>query len=129
MASVTPIQGELQSQVMSALWRLGEGSVEQVRAELPRRHQGAYTTVQTTLNRLAERGLLTRTRVGREIIYRPKFDEAQYLLRALQHTLSGASDEARTAALAQLVGHLSEGERGTLERLAKDVEDARRKRR
>ena len=32
------------------------GTVEQVRGELPPRYQGAYNTVQTVLNRLAERG-------------------------------------------------------------------------
>lgn len=58
----TPIQGELQAQVMAALWRLGSGTVDQVRDALPARYRSAYTTVQTVLNRLAERGLLDRER-------------------------------------------------------------------
>jgi predicted transcriptional regulator len=128
VASVTPIQGELQAQVMSVLWKLGEGTTENVRSALPRRHQGAYTTIQTVLNRLAERGLLSRTRVGREIIYRPRMNESQYLLHALEHTLSGASDSARTAALAQLLGKLEDAERADVEQIAKQVEGARRKR-
>ncbi len=66
------ISGELQTQLMSAMWRLGAGTFEQVRSELPRRYQGAYTTVQTVLNRLAERGLLSRHKVGNAIEYRPK---------------------------------------------------------
>jgi predicted transcriptional regulator len=63
-----PIQGELQAQVMAALWRLNAGTVEQVREELPSRYQGAYNTVQTVLNRLAERGLLRRVREGRGFV-------------------------------------------------------------
>jgi predicted transcriptional regulator len=39
------IQGELQVQVMAAMWRLGSGTVEQVRSALPPRYRSAYTTV------------------------------------------------------------------------------------
>ncbi len=50
MADPSPIQGELQAQIMSALWRLEAGTVEQVRSALPTRYRSAYTTVQTVLN-------------------------------------------------------------------------------
>lgn len=125
---MTPIQGELQVQIMTTLWRIEQGSVEQVRSALPRRHQGAYTTIQTVLNRLADRGLVSRTRVGREILYRPKLNEAQYLVHALEHTLSGASDGARTAALAELLGRLNDTERSDVQETARHIEKRRAKR-
>jgi len=62
------IQGDLQAQIMTALWRLESGTVEQVRSGLPARYRGAYTTVQTVLNRLAERGLLVRSKRGNAIV-------------------------------------------------------------
>jgi predicted transcriptional regulator len=37
MADVTPLTGELQTQVMAAVWRLGSATVEQVRSALPPR--------------------------------------------------------------------------------------------
>src|SRR6476469_8589624 len=86
-----PLQGELQSQLMGALWRLGEGTVEQVRAALPGRYRSAYNTVQTVLNRLAERGLLDRERRGVSYVYRPRFTEVEYLSRSMENTLAGAS--------------------------------------
>jgi predicted transcriptional regulator len=70
MSDPQPIQGDLQSQVMSVMWRLEWVTVEQVRNALPTRYRGAYTTVQTVLNRLAERGLLTRQRDRNVIRYR-----------------------------------------------------------
>lgn len=123
---VTPIQGELQTQVMATLWRLEAGTVEQVRSALPSRYRGAYTTVQTVLNRLAERGLLSRTREGVAMVYRPQVTEAQYLSRSIEHTLAGASVDARQAALAQLIGSLDGDELSELQRLAKDAGSARR---
>lgn len=125
MTELKPIQGELQSQIMPALWRLGEGTVEQVRLALPARYRSAYTTVQTVLNRLAERGLLDRERQGNAFVYRPRVSEADYLSRSIDQTLAGASTEARQAVLAELVGGLERGELAELRQLAKRVQDRR----
>ena len=123
-----PITGELQAQIMAALWRLESGTVEQVRGALPPRYRGAYTTVQTVLNRLAERGLLARKRSGPSIVYRPKLSEAQYLSRTIERTLASASPDARQAALAQLISGLRDSERDDLRRLTDEVDAARRAR-
>jgi predicted transcriptional regulator len=128
MADMTPIAGELQMQVMSAVWRLDGGTVEQVRLELPPRDRGAYTTIQTVLNRLATRGLLSRRKAGNAIEYRPRLTEAEYLSRSIAHTLAGASTDARQAALAQLIGTLREEEVSDLRRLARQMGVKRRRR-
>ncbi len=122
---VTPLQGDLQTQVMQVIWRIGAGTVEDVRGALPDRYQGAYNTVQTVLNRLVERGLLERVRVGKSFQYRPLLTEAQYLSRSIQQTLSSASSDAREAALAELIGDLAEGELADLRRRAKAIERRR----
>jgi predicted transcriptional regulator len=121
MADVAPIAGELQQQVMAAVWRLGRGTVEEIRLELPARYRGAYNTIQTVLNRLAERGLLSRHKTGNAFEYRPRLSEAEYLSRSIAHTLSGASTDARQAALAQLIGNLDEDEVSDLRRLAAEM--------
>jgi predicted transcriptional regulator len=128
MADLTPFTGELQTQIMSALWRLGSGTVEQVRSALPPRYRGAYNTIQTVLNRLAERGLLTRQKTGNAIEYRPVFSEAEYLSRSISHTLAAASMDARQAALARLIGGLDKEELEDLQALARQMGDKRRKR-
>jgi predicted transcriptional regulator len=128
MADVTPFTGELQTQVMSALWRLGSGTVEQVRSALPPRYRGAYNTVQTVLNRLAERGLLSRAKTGNAIEYRPVFSEAEYLSRSISQALAAASLDARQAALARLIGGLEKAELQDLQRLAKETGKTRRRR-
>jgi predicted transcriptional regulator len=120
MPDLGPIQGELQVQVMAALWRLGSGTVEQTRAELPPRYRSAYTTVQTVLNRLAERGLLARSKHGGAIRYTPRVTEADYVSRSIEDALAGASKDARQAALAQLVGNLDRDELAALRRRARD---------
>lgn len=128
MADLTPLTGELQLQVMSAVWRLGTATVEEVRSALPPRYRGAYNTIQTVLNRLVERGLLTRRRVGKGFEYRARVSEAEYLSRSIAHTLAGASMDARQAALAQLIGGLKDAELTDLRELGRAMNAKRRRR-
>ena len=129
MTDLTPIHGELQTQIMAALWRLETGTVEQVRSALPARYRGAYTTVQTVLNRLAERGFLARERSGQAIVYTPKLSEAQYLSRTIKQTLASATPDARQAVLAQLISGLGDNERADLQRMTDAVDSARKAKR
>lgn len=125
MDAAGPFHGELQTQIMTILWRLGRATVEQTRDELPVEGRGAYTTVQTVLNRLADRGLLARERVGRGFVYKPTMTEQEYLLGSISRSLGGASADARRAALAELVGGLDEHELGELRRLRSSIDAAR----
>ena len=60
MAVHQRLQGDLQVQIMGALWRIGEGTVEEVRTALPARYRGGMDREQISeLRRLArefERG-------------------------------------------------------------------------
>ena len=110
---------------MSTLWRLGEANVEQVRNALPKRSRGAYTTIQTVLNRLVDRGLLARAKTGNSFVYSPKISESEYLSRSIEHTLATASAEARQVALAQLISALGQDELSDLRKLARKIERGR----
>jgi predicted transcriptional regulator len=117
-----PFHGELQTQIMTILWRVGQATVEQTREELPVEARGAYTTVQTVLNRLADRGLLARKRIGRGFVYEPTMTEQEYLLGSISRTLGSASADARRAALAELVGGFDEDELAELRRLRSSID-------
>lgn len=123
------LQGALQLALMRTLWESGEAGVEQVRDRLPRRFRdSAYTTVQTVLNRLAERGLIRRRREGRAILYAARIDESDYYSRSLRNALAPASQQARRAALVQLVGDLSPAEITEIESLAREAARLRKRR-
>lgn len=114
---------------MRVVWRLGEGSVENVRSALPKPKRGAYTTVQTVLNRLVEGGLLFRRRAGNAFVYEPAVSEGEYLADSLADSLKRATPEAREAALASLVGSLENAELEALRAQAEEIEKRRRGRR
>lgn len=128
MRDAPSLQGDLQSELMRVLWEKGAGTVEDVRSALPKGRQGAYTTVQTVLNRLAERGLLERERHGRSLVYRPRMSEAQYLSSSLRRALGAASSGAKTAALAEILGSLEGSELDEVRRRAGAIDRQRSRR-
>ncbi len=128
MPDLPAIHGELQTQIMSTMWRLGSGTVDEVRDALPHRYRGAYTTIQTVLNRLADRGLLSRERQGRSYTYTPTLSESDYLSRSITHVLAGTSAAVRQTVLAQLYGQLDSSDLSELAALADRVAAKRKQR-
>lgn len=120
--------GDLQAEVMTAVWKLGEATVDDVRSEQPKRRRSAYTTIQTVLNRLVDRGLLVRRRSGRAFVYRPKVEESEYLVRWIGGRLADASPAARRAALVHLVDELEPGEVDEIARRANQLRRSRAQR-
>jgi predicted transcriptional regulator len=112
---------------MDAVWRLGEATVDDVRAEQPRGRRSAYTTVQTVMNRLLERGLLVRERRGKAFVYRARYEESELITMAIRDRLAAASPDTRRAALVNLVGELSADDLDELARQANRIRRARGK--
>ncbi|WP_370324819.1 BlaI/MecI/CopY family transcriptional regulator [Euzebya sp.] len=76
-----PLQGllgPLETDVMETVWRLGDATVRDVHAELVDRRDLAYTTIMTTMARLAAKGLLERDTSGLAHRYRPTVSREDY---------------------------------------------------
>ena len=59
-------------EIMEPLWELGSASVREIQERLPERKRPAYTTVQTIIYRLEEKGALRRVKkVGNAHIFEP----------------------------------------------------------
>ena len=58
--------------VMSALWDLGTASVREIQEQLPTQKRPAYTTVQTIVYRLEEKGAVRRLKkIGNAHVFEP----------------------------------------------------------
>ena len=110
---------------MAAVWKLGEATVEQVRSELPASGRPAYNTVQTVLNRLEARKMLSRTKEGRAHIFAPSIEESEFVTRSLGERLAEASPKARRLALLNLVEELEPSEVDEIAQRAKQIQSRR----
>ena len=105
----------LELECLKALWRLGHGSVHDVRQALAEaKRELAYTTVMTLLDRLEKRGAVTRTRQGRAFLYLPKLkrdDIRELAVKDLVGSYFGGSEEALVEYLRALMARRAQAPR------------------
>ena len=78
------VLGPLESEIMDVVWELGRVTVRDVHGALSRNRTIAYTTVMTTLGRLADKGLLTRVESQPAHFYSPRVTREQYASSAVK---------------------------------------------
>ncbi|HEX8560475.1 MAG TPA: BlaI/MecI/CopY family transcriptional regulator [Pyrinomonadaceae bacterium] len=100
-------------EVMGALWELGSASVRELQERLPEGKRPAYTTVQTIVYRLEEKGAVRRVKkVGNAHVFEPVVTRRATVRRLFDELLGFFGGSPRT-----LVAQLVEAGRLTLEDL------------
>src|SRR5207248_7455736 len=65
--------------ILEQFWKLGTASVREVLDALPDDERAAYTTIQTLVYRLEDKGALRRVKkIGNAQLFEPAIDEKQY---------------------------------------------------
>jgi len=109
---------KLEFQIMEALWNQGECSIREIQESFPAKNRPAYTTVQTTVNRLEVKEILRRVKkVGNFHVFAPAIsrEAAQRRLIDDMLTLFGGRSQP-------VMAHLIEAGKLSLE----DVKEAER---
>jgi len=113
-----PKLSKLELKVMDALWQLGAASVREIQESFPEKDRPAYTTVQTILYRLEDKGAVRRTRkIGNAHIFEAVFSRKAAHRRVIDDVLSVFGGKAQP-----LVSHLIESGQLTLD----DIDEARK---
>ncbi len=73
-----PLLGELETAVMAHLWLDGEGDAKAVHVALGKRRGITLNTIQSTLKRLFEKGLLERDKVSHAHVYRARVTREEF---------------------------------------------------
>lgn len=98
-------------EVMSALWELGAASVREIQEKLPEKKRPAYTTVQTIVYRLEEKGAVRRTKkIGNAHIFEATVTRKSAHRRLINELLALFGGSARP-----LMAHLVETGKLSLE--------------
>ncbi len=92
----------LELDCMNTLWPAGEATVREIRDRLAERLPRAYTTIMTIMDRLAQKGVVTRRRAGRAYIYRPNLTAEAARAQALGQVVQNFFGGSKEALLAQL---------------------------
>ena len=91
-------------EVMHALWEISSGSVREIQERLPEKRRPAYTTVQTIVRRLEEKGAVRRLKkIGNAFIFEPVVTRKSAHHRLINELLESFGGSARP-----LMAHLAE---------------------
>lgn len=104
-------------EIMRELWQLGTASVREIQEHLPEKKRPAYTTVQTIVRRLEEKGAVRRVKkIGNAFIFEATVTRGMAHGRLITELLDLFGGSARP-----LIAHLAETGKLTLEDL-RDLE-------
>lgn len=90
-------------EIMSILWRLGEGNVREVQGALAEERALAYTTVSTVLRILEKKGIVSNRKEGRGHVYVPQISKAQYESRSLEDILQNVFEGTPSGLIKRLI--------------------------
>jgi BlaI family transcriptional regulator, penicillinase repressor len=91
-------------EILKVLWDLEEGTVRDVLDHLNRDgREWAYTTAQTLLSRLQEKGFVESTKAGRAFVFRPTVSRDDLLGQSLEALAERVCDGAAMPLLLNLV--------------------------
>jgi len=94
---------EVELELMTILWRLGEGSVAEVIEQLPKGRDLAYTSVSTILRILEQKDVLKTRKEGRGHIYIPVLTKSDYEAKTVRHVVDRIFDGTPVALVRQLL--------------------------
>jgi BlaI family transcriptional regulator, penicillinase repressor len=105
-------------ELLEQLWELGTASVREIQEALPEKNRPAYTTVQTMIYRLEEKGAVRRVKkIGNAHIFEPVFTRKAVYRRLVDDLL-----EIFGGTATPLMSHLAESGKLSLA----DVREAER---
>ena len=94
---------ETELELMSILWKLGEGTVSEVIENLPTNRNLAYTSVSTILRILEQKSILKTRKEGRGHIYMPVIKKTDYESKTVRHVVDRVFDGTPVALVRQLL--------------------------
>ncbi|MDQ3785269.1 MAG: BlaI/MecI/CopY family transcriptional regulator [Actinomycetota bacterium] len=118
------VLGPLEEEVMEAVWKLGEVTVRDVLAVLERSRTVAYTTVMTTMGRLADKGLLRRTETHPAHRYEALVSRQQYADSTCESVLDWLLGQFGEPAVAYFLDRVEREDLRLIENLSGAVAEA-----
>jgi predicted transcriptional regulator len=117
------VLGPLETEIMRLLWEDKRSTVKKVHRSLSQQRDIAYTTVMTTMSRLAEKGVLNRQRDGLAYVYTPAISEEEFVSLVVSQVLDGLLDDYSDMAIEYMVDYLARNSPSELTRLQETIQE------
>lgn len=124
--TLAEVLGPLEAEVMGVAWDLGEVTVRDVHEALSRSRSVAYTTVMTTMGRLADKGLLRRVEDQRAHRFTPLVTREEYADSTVKSVVDWLVSQFKDPAVAYFVDRVEKGDEELIEALRDAIEQRKR---
>ena len=110
---LTMVLGPLESEIMQVVWRLSRATVTDVHRELQAgatsRREMAYTTVMTTMSRLAEKNVLRREKpVGQvSFVYSPSLEQEEFVNLVVKNVMDSLVTQFHEPVMRYFAGYMA----------------------
>ena len=119
------VLGPLEAQVMEIIWSYDEVTVRDVHRALLKKRTIAYTTVMTTMGRLADKGLLKRTEDQPAHRYKALLTRDQYARSTVKNVIDWLVSHFRGPAVAYFIDRVEEEDEAVIESLREAIDNQR----
>lgn len=120
--------GPLEIRILKYLWRRGPAEVKAVHRDLEGDEGQTLNTVQSGMERLYKKGLLSREKVSHAFVYAADVSRSQIISRVMDDVLRSLSPESKTSYLLAFLDHAAETDSGALDTLERLIREKRQER-
>ena len=123
--TLAEVLGPLETEIMEVVWSLGEVTVRDVHERLQQKRTIAYTTVMTTLGRLADKGLVKRLEEQPAHRYLPRVSREQYARSTVKSVVDWLIGHFPDPAVAYFLDRVEREDEQVIERLREVIDERR----
>ena len=124
--TLAEVLGPLEAEVMEVTWDEGEVTVRDVHETLSKSRPVAYTTVMTTMGRLADKGLLRRVEDQRAHRFTPLLSREQYADSTVKSVVDWLVSQFRDPAVAYFLDRVEEEDERVIQALKEAIDQRKR---
>ena len=118
--------GELEKQVLQYLLNASEADAKQVHVVLGQSRGNSLNTIQSTLDRLFKKGLLSRTKQGHAYCYRAKVDREALIATLITNVTSDFVEDGEHSLIAAFSSASANLDDAQLDKLEQLIEQQRK---
>ncbi|MEP9410344.1 MAG: BlaI/MecI/CopY family transcriptional regulator [Candidatus Brocadia sp.] len=119
------VLGSLEKDIMEVLWKRGESSVKDILDTFPVDRNISYSAVITVTNRMTNKGLLKKRKMGKAYFYTPVYDKEQFFEIVSKKVVEGISGFSLQSAMVHFADYMSQMDPEKIEYFSKLIESKR----
>jgi len=120
-----PYLGELETAVMEHLWSSGSGDAKSVHDKVGTKREISPNTIQSTLERLFRKKLLSREKIGHAYVYSAAIQRGELMTQLINEVVNTLSDGKSDYMLSAFVDFAARTDESSLDRLEQLIAERR----